>query len=465
MSLDCALEQVPPRRRSAESAERNAAHRSSNEQLTAARSVTREAGAPLDASTQRTMGERFDHDFSGVRVHSDSRAADSARSFDSLAYSSGPHVVFGEGQYSPGTPGGDRLLAHELAHVVQQDGADSHSGERQSAGTPTLEHEADHAAESVASGGPATIGHRAASPTVLRQAVPGPAQANPAPAGPEAAPAPKKPEHQEWKDVGRRGNVDAELNRKSGWLKVKMRVKFVKDNSLDPWPADDTKWNTFQSEFCKKVSKRWSTKHFLVPKTPPCPDEPARTVVSLNVSPVTTGEQAVANVKYTSDNPTSSVERGQSVAHLDIQDTKKRSDYPQTPAEHEFGHLLGLRHIHCDGGDEKNCYGETRDEKADIMGEGSFVSPRDYEVFAEIMSTITGCAYGVQQASFIPPSNAGAIGALVGAGLLGAAGVGIGMALGGPLGAFIGGAIGIIGGAIAGYFIGKAAEKPGDVPA
>jgi hypothetical protein len=394
----------------------------------------------------------------------DSRASDSARSFDSLAYSFGSHVVFGAGQYSPGTPSGQRLLAHELAHVVQQDGADSHLGERQAAGTSTLEHEADHAAASVASGGPAAVGHRAATPAVLRQAAPAPA--TPAPPGPQAAApaapvaAPKKPERQEWKNVGREKNMDAELDRKSGWLTLKTRVKFVKDHSLDPWPADDRQFKSFQTDFCSKVAKRWSMKHFLVPKAP-CPDEPARAVVRLQITSVTAGEHSVARVKYTSESKTSSA-WGKS-AHLDVLDTRQRSDVPQTPAEHEFGHMLGLHHIRCEGGGD--CYGVTHEEKSDVMGSGTFVSPRDYEVFAEVMSTITGCRYGVQQASVIPPSNAGAIGALVGAGLLGALGIGIGFAAGGPLGAFIGGAIGIIGGAIAGYFAGKAAAPPADIPA
>jgi len=59
-------------------------------------------------------------DFSQVRVHTDSRAAESARAVNALAYTVGQDVVFGAGQYAPGTPEGRRLLAHELTHVVQQ---------------------------------------------------------------------------------------------------------------------------------------------------------------------------------------------------------------------------------------------------------------------------------------------------------------------------------------------------------
>ena len=66
------------------------------------------------------MEPRFGHDFSAVRVHTDASAADSAKAVNALAYAAGQHVVFGSNRYSPGTSEGKRLLAHELAHVVQQ---------------------------------------------------------------------------------------------------------------------------------------------------------------------------------------------------------------------------------------------------------------------------------------------------------------------------------------------------------
>jgi hypothetical protein len=59
-------------------------------------------------------------DFSNVRIHADARAAESARSVAALAYTVGRDIVFGEGQYRPHTMQGQRLLAHELAHVAQQ---------------------------------------------------------------------------------------------------------------------------------------------------------------------------------------------------------------------------------------------------------------------------------------------------------------------------------------------------------
>jgi hypothetical protein len=80
-------------------------------------------GRPLPAAEREFFESRFGYNFGGVRVHADTRAAESARSLDALAYTVGRDIVFGAGQYAPGTDGGRRLLAHELTHVVQQAGA------------------------------------------------------------------------------------------------------------------------------------------------------------------------------------------------------------------------------------------------------------------------------------------------------------------------------------------------------
>lgn len=77
-------------------------------------------GRPLDGTTRSFMEPRFGHDFSSVRIHADERAAESARSVNALAYTVGRDIVFGAGQYVPNLPAGQKLLAHELTHVVQQ---------------------------------------------------------------------------------------------------------------------------------------------------------------------------------------------------------------------------------------------------------------------------------------------------------------------------------------------------------
>ena len=77
-------------------------------------------GRPLDHAARAFMEPRFGRDFSQVRIHTDREAAASAMAVEANAYALGNHVVFGPGQYAPGNPKGQRTLAHELAHVVQQ---------------------------------------------------------------------------------------------------------------------------------------------------------------------------------------------------------------------------------------------------------------------------------------------------------------------------------------------------------
>jgi hypothetical protein len=78
------------------------------------------SGQPLSAAARKTMEPRFGYDFSRVKVHSDQLAAESARKMNALAYTVGTHIVFAEGKYAPFSDSGQRLLAHELTHVVQQ---------------------------------------------------------------------------------------------------------------------------------------------------------------------------------------------------------------------------------------------------------------------------------------------------------------------------------------------------------
>lgn len=77
-------------------------------------------GHPLEAGTRTFMEERLGADLDGVRVHTDGRAAESARAVSAHAYTVGADVVFAAGRYAPGTQEGDRLIAHELAHTLQQ---------------------------------------------------------------------------------------------------------------------------------------------------------------------------------------------------------------------------------------------------------------------------------------------------------------------------------------------------------
>ncbi|WP_441237661.1 eCIS core domain-containing protein [Bradyrhizobium sp. 930_D9_N1_4] len=88
------------------------------------------AGASLPARIREDMERRFRSDFSRVRIHTGPAAAASARAIDATAYTSGESVVFGDSAFAPLTPRGRHLLAHELAHVVQQRGAAPHAVQR-----------------------------------------------------------------------------------------------------------------------------------------------------------------------------------------------------------------------------------------------------------------------------------------------------------------------------------------------
>jgi hypothetical protein len=77
-------------------------------------------GKPLEPALRQDMERRFGHDFSRVQVHSGAEAEQSARDLEANAYTVGHNMVFGAGRFVPGTYEGRRLIAHELAHVVQQ---------------------------------------------------------------------------------------------------------------------------------------------------------------------------------------------------------------------------------------------------------------------------------------------------------------------------------------------------------
>ncbi|MGP0066333.1 MAG: DUF4157 domain-containing protein [Isosphaeraceae bacterium] len=124
-------------------------------------------GAPIPEEVRSPFEARFGYDFSKVRIHTGGQAAASARAVDALAYTVGRDIVFGPGQFQPASAEGRRLLAHELAHTIQQ-GSARPKGHRAASG---------RAAES-ASGSdvirPSGVAHEAAhsvgGPALQRQA-------------------------------------------------------------------------------------------------------------------------------------------------------------------------------------------------------------------------------------------------------------------------------------------------------
>lgn len=85
-----------------------------------AHDAARSQGQPLEPASRAFLETRLRHDFSSVRVHAGTDATQAARAIGARAYTAGQDIVFGQGEYAPGTTEGTRLLAHELTHVVQQ---------------------------------------------------------------------------------------------------------------------------------------------------------------------------------------------------------------------------------------------------------------------------------------------------------------------------------------------------------
>jgi hypothetical protein len=108
--------------------------------------ASRGRGHGLDRATAMKMSRALGDDFGDVTIHRDGAAADLARSVSARAFTVGSDVFFAPGEYRPGTTEGSRLLAHELAHVVQQRGAPSTGSLTVSQPGDALERDADAAA-------------------------------------------------------------------------------------------------------------------------------------------------------------------------------------------------------------------------------------------------------------------------------------------------------------------------------
>jgi hypothetical protein len=114
------------------------------------RSVLGSPGRPLSLSDRAYFEPRLGHDFSRVKIHDDEKSAESARAVAAHAYTVGNSVVFGAGRFAPGSTAGRRLLAHELAHVVQQRSASTDGDLQIGPETDVYERAADAIADQIA---------------------------------------------------------------------------------------------------------------------------------------------------------------------------------------------------------------------------------------------------------------------------------------------------------------------------
>jgi hypothetical protein len=112
----------------------------------------RGGGAPLESRVRDRMAPALGAPLADVRIHTDTSAGTLARAVGARAFATGSDVFFAEGQYRPGSPDGERLLAHELAHVVQQRGAPTSGVMRLSQPGDAYEVEASAMAEAAMAG-------------------------------------------------------------------------------------------------------------------------------------------------------------------------------------------------------------------------------------------------------------------------------------------------------------------------
>jgi outer membrane protein OmpA-like peptidoglycan-associated protein len=133
--------------------------------------LRKSSGKPLDASARSKAEAAYGRDLRDVRVHTDSDAAEAARALDARAYTTGGNIVFGKGEYAPRTDQGQRLLAHELAHVVQQSQGVTPGI---SAPSDAHEHAANSAAQHAMRGETARVLSAGSAPAIQREPSPTP---------------------------------------------------------------------------------------------------------------------------------------------------------------------------------------------------------------------------------------------------------------------------------------------------
>ena len=139
------------------------------------RDVIASTGRSLDGSVQRAMEDRMGDSLGDVRIHTGPQAAAACEAINARAFTVGNHVAFNQGEYDPGSPEGQHVLAHELAHVRQQTGGavsmlPQQDVELQVDPYPALEREAEETAQQVMEDGPVVVNRMGCEMHIQRMA-------------------------------------------------------------------------------------------------------------------------------------------------------------------------------------------------------------------------------------------------------------------------------------------------------
>jgi uncharacterized protein DUF4157 len=143
---ECEAEQAPVRRQAAAPPSQSSDRHASAD---AAASAVGRGGTPLTPEQRAYFEPRFARDLSAVRIHTHGPAAAAAQRIGARAYAFRSNIAFAPGEFAPGRRDGDRLLAHELCHVVQQDASGRHAGLIQRAAEDGLEDDTSFSKEPV----------------------------------------------------------------------------------------------------------------------------------------------------------------------------------------------------------------------------------------------------------------------------------------------------------------------------